>query len=120
MIASQVAFAQAPDRRISPYQTIKSGVKVLTVANSRDTLVTSSTPAMRTELCASSDNAGVIVYGDNQIEADSRFGKRGAEIAPGGVTSVDNTCVTLFHDDLYEIYVESTASADAVVFTYEY
>lgn len=100
----------AKEGEIGKVTTIKDGRKYVTTAATRETLVSSSTPAKLAIITAETDNTGVIAIGGSTVVA-AVLTRRGTPLLAGD-------SMLLEVDDLLDIYLDSTVSGDGVTYVY--
>lgn len=100
----------AKEGEIGKVTTIKDGRKTVTTAATRETLVSSSTPAKLVIITAETDNTGVIAIGGSTVVA-TVLTRRGTPLLAGD-------SMLLEVDDLLDIYLNSTVSGDGVTYVY--
>lgn len=89
--------------------------QVVTTAGTRVALRPSSTPATQVDICAETDNTGLIVVGGAGVIA-SLSTRRGIPLAPGDVYSINPQVVGWL--DLANLFIDSTVNGDGVTVTY--
>lgn len=90
---------------------IGDGLKLVTTAGTRETLVASSTPAKSVTITAKLTNTGTVVIGGSTVVAASGATRRGTPLNAG-----DNIVIDI--DDLVKIYVDVTVNGEGVTYTY--
>ena len=92
--------------------SIGDGRKVVAAPGTAETLVSASTPAKVVIITAETDNTDIIcVGGSTVVEADAT--RRGTPLYAG-------ESVTLFVDDLIDVYLDCAVAGEGVTYTYMY
>ncbi len=89
---------------------IGDGRKIVTTASIAVSLVSTPTPAKIVIITAETDNTGYIVVGGVNVTANLAA-RRGTPLVAGD-------SVTLYVDNLADVYIDSTVNGDGVTFTY--
>lgn len=98
------------DSVVTP-SAIHDGLKLVTTAGTRETLVASSTPARSVTITAKGSNTGDVVVGGSTVVALDNATRRGTPLAAGDTMTMDI-------DDLQKIYIDTTVNGEGVTFTY--
>lgn len=93
------------------YGSMVSGRKVVTTAGAAEALTATSTPCSKVILSADLGNTNPVVIGDSSVVAASGS-QQGIVLVPG------NDPVTIYVNDLSEVYVDSQTDGDAVCYVY--
>jgi len=95
---------------LKPPSGISDGVKNVTAAATRETLVAVATPCRKVIITAKDTNTGVICVGGATVVALAGATRRGTPL-------LASESVTLEIDDLNKINLDATVSGDGVTFT---
>lgn len=91
--------------------TIGDGLKLVTTAATRETLVPSTVPCKSVVVTAKQTNTGTVVVGGSSVVALSGATRRGTPLNAGDSVSIDI-------DDLFKVYLDVTVSGEGVTYTY--
>jgi hypothetical protein len=89
---------------------ISDGLKLVTTAATRETLVASTTACKAVAIQAKYSNTGQVAVGGSTVVAASGATRRGVILYPGDT-------VTLPIDDLVKVYLDVTVSGEGVNYT---
>lgn len=95
----------------APATTIGDGLKLVTTAGTRETLVASTTPCRSVCITAKISNTGTVVVGAVTVVAASGATRRGTPLNAGD-------SVTIAINDLVKIYLDVTVNGEGVTYTY--
>lgn len=95
----------------SAADNLKDGLKLVTTAATRETLVAASTFCRSVCITAKQTNTGTIVVGGVTVVAASGATRRGTPLNAG-----DSTTISI--NDLVKVYLDSTVSGEGVTYTY--
>ena len=92
------------------YGNNRDGRKVVAVAGTRERLASANTRCAKVIIMAEVDNTGYIVVGDVTVVA-SLATRRGIPLSAG-------TSLTMYVEDLFQVYLDAEVSGDGVTFQY--
>jgi len=97
---------------MQPLSNTRDGRKTSTTPATAVRLVSSNTPCRRVTIQALPSNTGYIAIGDSTVVATA-----GSE--RGTILSASNS-VTMYVQDLYQLYLDVQTSGEGVTYTYEF
>lgn len=92
---------------------IKNGRTIVTTAGTRVQLSTVSVPCKKVEICAETDNTGIIVVGGSTVIATIAT-RQGIPLNAGNTFTVTDV------DNLNRIWLDAAISGDGVTYAYFY
>ncbi len=95
--------------KVYPHSNILHGIKTVTTAGT-DVALAASTPCVKVDIQAQTDNTGFIAVGAVGVDATEATGT-GIELEAGDVYSLEI-------DNLADIYIDATVSGEGVRYTY--
>ena len=93
------------------------GRKTVTAAGTRERLVASATRAKKVEITGLESNTDMIVVGGVTVVAGATLDGGGTRL--GTPISAGQT-LTMYVEDLYDIYLDAVVSGEGVSYTYYY
>ncbi len=92
------------------YPNLKDGRKVVTVAGTRERLTSISTVCKKVEITADVLNTDYITVGGDTVIA--------TQATRSGIPLVAGQTITIYIEDLYNIWIDSVVSGELVTYNY--